>query len=148
MSNIILNCLVVGDDPFKNIIQVEINDSKQFTSLKEVIWKKGAPKFNTFAAFELTLWKINIYPGDENNELIRDTLENKIEEVLNGNPLPPLSEIREHFPVQLDRRYIHIIIRLPTIQESKHRDYTKFMLIIYNQPSLYVITKNSRNLIG
>src|SRR2546430_15880202 len=60
MSTITLNCLVVGENPYENAFNIEINLTKAVNELKETIKEKKAPDFNNFAADKLKLWKEDI----------------------------------------------------------------------------------------
>ncbi|KAF0429261.1 crinkler family protein [Gigaspora margarita] len=124
MDVITLNCLVEGDDPYDNCFEVEINKTKNVSTLKKAIKNEKTPDFDNFVTNKLKLWKVDVSLLRSNKKL--DVLVSKeyavIEQKLEGTKLLASNEIQYYFNEQPTKKYIHIIVeRLPgpTITSSR-----------------------------
>ena len=63
MSTFALNCLLLNDDPKRQLLTVEIPETKNVSILKELIKAKKAPHLDDLAASDLILWKVRLPPG-------------------------------------------------------------------------------------
>lgn len=110
MTTITLNCFLSGDDdPFDSdsTFQVEIDNTKHVTCLKEYIKDKIYPKFENVSITDIKLWKVNI--SQDNETTIKG---NSVKEFLkDGEKLTPISKVCEYFPNQPDDKRIHLIIQ-------------------------------------
>ena len=57
MSTITLSCLVVGENPYENVFEVDIDNNKTVNRLKDAIKENQNPFFDNIAPKELKLWK-------------------------------------------------------------------------------------------
>ncbi|RHZ82138.1 hypothetical protein Glove_114g70 [Diversispora epigaea] len=73
-DNITLNCLVYCD-PKKKAFEVEIEKNKSVSSFKEKIKEKLYPQFESIAAKDIVLWKVNV-PFGENTMKVDIVLKN------------------------------------------------------------------------
>ncbi|RHZ56297.1 hypothetical protein Glove_402g59 [Diversispora epigaea] len=118
--SIMLFCLVHGNT-FKYAFPVKIKKNETVGDLKKVIKMKKPNNFANIDADRLILWKVSI-PFDLSNDK-RNVLEIDskvdIKTVLEGEELLPIDNIKEHFD-KPTKKYIHIIIELPTFFESPY----------------------------
>ncbi|KAJ8584000.1 hypothetical protein M405DRAFT_747732 [Rhizopogon salebrosus TDB-379] len=99
-----LNCLVLGDDP-SHIFEIKIAPTESVSALKKVIKAEKTPQFDDVPADHLTLWKIDINLGeDEQLDLPDDAEELK--------PVTPLSKV---FLVTPEDEHLHIMVLRPPI---------------------------------
>ncbi|POG68563.1 hypothetical protein GLOIN_2v1636630, partial [Rhizophagus irregularis DAOM 181602=DAOM 197198] len=122
MSTITLSCLVVGENPYENAFEVDIEINKSISKLKDAIKEKKAPEFDNFATDKLKLWKVDISFEEENKklELVNTKINVNIKDELGGEELPPLSKISKHFPSQPADEHIHIIVQRPVETKEVH----------------------------
>ena len=66
MSIITLSCLVVGENPYENAFEVDIEINK---SISNAIKEKLHPKFENVTANDIKLWKVDISFEEENKKL-------------------------------------------------------------------------------
>ena len=60
MSTFALNCLLLNDDPKRQLLTVKIPESENVSILKELIKAKKAPHLDDLAASDLILWKVRL----------------------------------------------------------------------------------------
>jgi Crinkler effector protein N-terminal domain len=104
MSDITLNCWVIGDDP-QQVFQVNIKENQTIYSLKRHI---KALKNYSLPANSLTLWKVSI--DFEDFEIKLGSIQQP-ESVDNAQILWPLEVLAEHFTIPLPPKHIHIIVQ-------------------------------------
>ncbi|GBC10285.1 hypothetical protein RclHR1_00950022 [Rhizophagus clarus] len=122
MSTITLSCLVVGENPYENVFEVDIDNNKTVNRLKDAIKENQKPFFDNIAPKELKLWKVDISLKEENKklELVNTKINVNIKEDLGGEELPPLSKISKYFPSQPADEHIHIIVQRPVETKEVH----------------------------
>ncbi|CAG8468167.1 7112_t:CDS:2, partial [Racocetra fulgida] len=103
MPTIELNCLVHGNTPdITNIFSVEL-DSEMTVNMLKMILKEKIKKMKQYFAFVDN--KLNIFFDNPNAN---------IETKLGGKRLfEATNKISKHFPYELDKKYIHIMVELP-----------------------------------
>ncbi|GES88978.1 hypothetical protein GLOIN_2v1785677 [Rhizophagus clarus] len=117
----ILNCFVLGEDPFKKFFQFLL-DTSEFPTiglLKDAIIT--SQKLD-FAAKEVKLWSVDFPITDANvNKKEKLDIINKctninvnIEDELGGVELPTFSMCSNEFITQKNLQHAHIIVQLPT----------------------------------
>ena len=119
MSTVTLSCLVVGENPYENAFEVDIEINKSISKLRDAIKEKID---DNVKAKDLKLWKVNISFEEENKklELVNTKINVNIKEDLGGEELPPLSKISKHFPSQPADEHIHIIVQRPVETKEVH----------------------------
>src|SRR3954453_437666 len=122
MSTITLSCLVVGENPYENAFEVDIEKNKSISKFKDAIKEKLHPKFENVTANDIKLWKVDISLEKENKklELVNTKINVNIKKDLGGEKLPPLSKISKHFPSQPADEHIHIIVQRPVETKEVH----------------------------
>ena len=55
MSTITLSCLVIGENPYENVFEVDIDNNKTVNRLKDTIKENQKPFFDNIAPKELKL---------------------------------------------------------------------------------------------
>jgi len=63
MSTFALNCLLLNDDPKRQLLTVKVLESENVSILKELIKEKKAPHLDHLAASDLILWKVRLPLG-------------------------------------------------------------------------------------
>src|SRR6266496_2764371 len=122
MSTITLSCLVVGENPYENVFEVDIDNNKTVNRLKKAIKEEQLQTFANVDAKDLKLWKVDISLEKENKklELVNTKINVNIKEELGGEELPPLSKISKHFISQPADEHIHIIVQRPVKTKEVH----------------------------
>ncbi|GES73731.1 hypothetical protein GLOIN_2v1571020 [Rhizophagus clarus] len=112
-------CLVVGENPYENAFEVDIEINKSISKLRDAIKEKID---DNVKAKDLKLWKVDISFEKENKklELVNTKINVNIKEDLCGEELPPLSKISKHFPSQPADEHIHIIVQRPVETKEVH----------------------------
>jgi hypothetical protein len=116
MSNITLNCLVLGYIPPEEcVFLINISAGKTVFDLKKIIKTEKTNDFANIDADKLKLWKVNIplYTPNKKLNALRSDQNVDIKEVLDGEILFPVSKICKAFPKELSDEYIHVIIQRP-----------------------------------
>jgi hypothetical protein len=109
MSFITLNCWPIGN-PKNNIFSVKIDTSKTIAILKDRIKKKRRPRFDSFAADELILFKIIVMTSQFDDVLKNAASPNDVPDAeMLDDPTIKISECFDDPPTQL----IHIMVQLP-----------------------------------
>src|SRR4051794_2282607 len=99
-----LLCLVNGTS---SAFPVRIDKTLLVGDLKDEIKMKKAPKFDSFAADELTLWNVDIlYDEGAVKQLV-------LEEGNTVKKMSPVSEIGEYFEKAPIKKHIHVVIERP-----------------------------------
>ncbi|GES96525.1 hypothetical protein GLOIN_2v1571020 [Rhizophagus clarus] len=119
MSTITLSCLVVGENPYENAFEVDIEINKSISKLRDAIKEKID---DNVKAKDIKLWKVDISLEKENKklELVNTKINVNIKEELGGVELLPLSKINKHFPSQPADEHIHIIVQRPVKTKEVH----------------------------
>ncbi|GBB91834.1 hypothetical protein RclHR1_19240001 [Rhizophagus clarus] len=122
MSTITLSCLVVDENPYENVFEVDIDNNKTVNRLKDAIKENQKLFFDNIAPKELKLWKVDISLKEENKklELVNTKINVNIKKDLGGEKLLPLSKINKHFPSQPTDEHIHIIVQRPVETKEVH----------------------------
>ncbi|GBB84356.1 hypothetical protein RclHR1_10980008 [Rhizophagus clarus] len=122
MSTITLSCLVVGENPYENAFEVDIEINKSISKLKDAIKEKNTQAFANVDAKDIKLWKVDISFEEENKklELVNTKINVNIKEELGGVELLPLSKISKHFSSQPADEHIHIIVQRPVETKEVH----------------------------
>src|SRR3954453_17206535 len=122
MSTITLSCLVVGENPYENAFEVDIEKNKSISKFKDAIKEKLHPKFENVTANDIKLWKVDISLEKENKklELVNTKINVNIKDELGGIELKPLSKISKHFSSQPADEHIHIIVQRPVETKEVH----------------------------
>ena len=122
MSTITLSCLVVGENPYENVFEVDIDNNKTVNRLKDAIKEKKQNDFANVDADKLKLWKVDISLEEENKklELVNTKINVNIKDELGGVELLPLSKISKHFTSQPADEHIHIIVQRPVETKEVH----------------------------
>jgi len=112
MSTIALSCLVIGENPYENAFEVDIEINRSISKLKDAIKEKID---DNVKAKDLKLWKVYISLEEENEklDLVNTKINVNIKEELSGVELFPLSKISKYFPSQPANEHIHIIVQRP-----------------------------------
>ncbi|RGB22868.1 hypothetical protein C1646_32222 [Rhizophagus diaphanus] len=121
MSTITLSCLVVGENPYENAFEVDIEINKSISKLRDAIKEKNTQAFANVDAKDIKLWKVDISLEKENKklELVNTKINVNIKEEL-GVELLPLSKISKHFTSQPADEHIHIIVQRPVETKEVH----------------------------
>ena len=98
-----LNCLLVNEDK-RNVFTVEVSESKNVSFLKELIKAKKAPHLDRFAASDLIVYKITL-PTDSKEA----DADSKTTPAATRIHLQPFEEMKDVFPVPLQKHLVHII---------------------------------------
>lgn len=101
MSNLLLNCIAIGDS---TTFSVEIPSTALLHNLQEVI--KNALGL-TMPAFYLSLWRVSI-PVAASKEQMDSVFNELNEDNKNGNPLEPLLAL---FPQGAPQDVVHFVVR-------------------------------------
>ncbi|RGB25122.1 hypothetical protein C1646_772166 [Rhizophagus diaphanus] len=119
MSTITLSCLVVGENPYENVFEVDIEKNRSISKFKDAIKEKID---DNVKAKDLKLWKVDISLEEENEklELVNTKINVNIKEELGGVELLPLSKISKHFSSQPADEHIHIIVQRPIETKEVH----------------------------
>ncbi|KAF9310054.1 hypothetical protein BG003_008980 [Podila horticola] len=107
---ITLFCLVDGE-PTANAFPVDIVPTKTISVLKDLIKTKKTPRFDDVAADELTLWRVSIPDGDDDDDdlpILLDSIPGK-----DRKKLKATRELSDVFNEKPARRMIHIIVQRP-----------------------------------
>jgi hypothetical protein len=109
MSSIFLNCWVIGESQ-NNIISVEIRTSETIAILKDRIKEKKKPRFDSFAADELVLFKI-VVPTSQFDKILKNAASpNDVPDAEKlGNTTIKISGCFDDPPTE----YIHIMVQRP-----------------------------------
>jgi hypothetical protein len=99
--SITLFCLVQGAP---TAFPVDIDRSLTVDRLKDAIKAKLAPELDSWAAYRLRLWKVEILVG---NDVIQG------QALQDNSQLPPTDYLDEHWTDTPRRKHIHVIIKLP-----------------------------------
>ena len=104
-----LVCLIDGEST-ENAFVVDIESNKTVSHLREKIWEKNSQIFKNIDAAELILWAVSIPIGD-------DSPQPNLEELNSGDKKKPFpgEEMQEAFPEPLPKKYIHVIVKPPTM---------------------------------
>jgi hypothetical protein len=122
-SVITLTCLIQGNTP-ADAFEVDIEESKSISKLKDIIKKKNAQTFANVDAKDIKLWKALI-PDDHNDQLRTLTLQHKDE-------LFATKKISKYFPVIPPEDHIHVVVKSPRKYQLQ---YTNFSFI---RPVLFI----------
>ena len=114
--------MVVGENPYENVFEVDIDNNKTVNRLKDAIKENQKPFFDNIAPKELKLWKVDISLEEENKklELVNTKINVNIKDELGGVELLPLSKISKHFTSQPADEHIHIIVQRPVETKEVH----------------------------
>ena len=102
MSTITLSCLVVGENPYENAFEVDIEKDKSISKLKEAIKEKKQNDFAGVDADKLKLWKVEI-SGDHVDPL---TLHDNDE-------LLAINDIGDYWTEKPLKKHIHVLVEPP-----------------------------------
>ena len=85
MSTITLSCLVVGENPYENAFEVDIEINKSISKLRDAIKEKKQNDFANVDPDKLKLWKVDI-SLEENKKLglVNTKINVNIKEELGG----------------------------------------------------------------
>ena len=119
MSIITLSCLVVGENPYENAFNVNLNKTEAVSELRDAIKEKID---DNVKAKDLKLWKVDISLEEENEKLklVNEKINVNIKDELEGIELKPLSKISKHFSSQPADEHIHIIVQRPVETKEVH----------------------------
>jgi len=107
---IVLICLVQGETADR-AFPVRIESSRLVGELKDAVKQKKSPKFDNFAADELTLWSINV-PINEYDPATLSTLLATSDQ--QPTKLLPASKVKKYYSLEADDEQIHVIVQPPT----------------------------------
>ncbi|KAI6026765.1 hypothetical protein BKA83DRAFT_4247507 [Pisolithus microcarpus] len=113
MSMVELNCFILGDDSSR-IFGVEILNTENVSTLKDLIKEKLSPKLNYVAASDLAVWKVSLPADSITQEL---TVADVPVQLLHS--VTRISSIFKETPVD---EYVHILVQVPLADE--HRPFT------------------------
>ncbi|GBB93399.1 hypothetical protein RclHR1_21600002 [Rhizophagus clarus] len=115
-------CLVVGENPYENVFEVDIDNNKTVNRLKKTIKEEQPQTFTNVDSKDIKLWKVNISLEEPNEKLVavNTKINVNIKEDLGGEELPPLSKISKHFTSQPADEHIHIIVQRPVETKEVH----------------------------
>jgi len=101
-------CIVIGDT---TLFSVNIDETKSVDALKQVIKKEEEPRFDAFAAHELTLYKIKEAKLEESGKYLEAVQEisQNLSKQTSLDPWIELSTIEGGFPNCM----LHILIEPP-----------------------------------
>jgi len=109
---ITLNCLVHSyDDPLRRIFSITIDKNKRVFDLKVFVKNKKSPEFDHISVIQLWLYRASLPGNDEFQQQIDDP--NLDPNLVGKEPLDPLQKLTEIFPRVPEKRYLHVIVRLP-----------------------------------
>lgn len=108
--NLAINCVVFGDDR-SHVFTIEIDDTKNVSTLKKAIKDEKKHTFRDVDADSLVLWKVSFAVDESLNENLNDLDLGAI------TPLPPLDELSEVFSDLLARKHLHILVQPPPNSE-------------------------------
>ena len=122
MSIITLSCLVIGENPYENVFEVDIDNNKTVNRLKKAIKEEQPQTFTNVDSKDIKLWKVNISLKEPNEKLVvvNTKINVNIKEDLGGEELPPLSKISKYFTSQPVDEHIHIIVQRPVETKEVH----------------------------
>jgi hypothetical protein len=100
--SITLFCLVQGAS---TAFPVDIDSSLTVGHLKDAIKAKKAPEFDSWAAYRLRLWKVEI--PDDRDDLIQG------QALQDNNQLLPTRRLVRYWTDTPPSEHIHVIIKLP-----------------------------------
>jgi hypothetical protein len=106
-------CLVDGEST-SNAFSVEIDSTKTFDGLKELIKADQSPIFDDITANSLTLWRISIPVVSANK--YKPVVLNEYETATELEPTDDLSDV---FEVKPPKKTIHIIVQRPPPGNAK-----------------------------
>ncbi|CAB4481093.1 unnamed protein product [Rhizophagus irregularis] len=110
MTSVALNCLVCGEDPYDDIFSVQINTSKNISSLKRVI---NDELQSGVATMFLKLFKVDIKLGKTRDENVIAML--KLEDLSIAQGMNILEIVSDYFSTQPDPTSLHILVQIPTV---------------------------------
>ncbi|KAG2061139.1 hypothetical protein BDR06DRAFT_1002309 [Suillus hirtellus] len=110
-----LNCWILGDGP-KHVFPINIESTKTVGYLRVAIKDQKKNRFDCADADDLEIWQVKINRKDSH---LLDTI--GIEGGIKGGVEleDALTEMSEAFPDRVERRYIHIVVRLPTVTQGE-----------------------------
>jgi len=110
-------CIIVGETtPFL----VEIDETESVDQLKKDIKQTAEPRFAAFAAVQLTLYKIDVDPTDENTYIpIVQDISQDLSNTDKATELDAVDELSEDFgTTHPSKERIHILVVPPAASES------------------------------
>ncbi|KAG0267567.1 hypothetical protein DFQ27_008612 [Actinomortierella ambigua] len=115
-SSLTVFCVIDGESTF-NAFSVEVDPTKTVEHLKDLIKAKLSPEFDDIVAKSLTLWRVSIADGDDDDEqpIVLDS-------ILEKKKLEATRELSEVFETSLHKNTdtIHIIVQRPPLQGNAH----------------------------
>src|SRR5277367_1285902 len=108
-DNIILFCLIHGDDPADRGFPIGVQKTISVGALKELIKTKLTPRLDNIVVNEITLWKVSISTEELSQLNIYFDIKTK------GTKLSPLDDIQDAFPSIPSGKNVHIIVELPPV---------------------------------
>src|SRR4051794_35849462 len=115
-DKITLFCLACGNSA-ENVFPVRISKMLFVGDLKKLIKKEKAPRFDDFAADELTLYKVNIPGNDAAIQQLPKVLHEDKDKGI--EKLQPTWDISDYFPVAPTKKHIHVIVERPPASSGK-----------------------------
>ncbi|KAI6015790.1 hypothetical protein BKA83DRAFT_4030840, partial [Pisolithus microcarpus] len=103
-SMVELNCFILGDDPYKTF-GVEILNTENVSTLKDLIKEKLSPKLNHVAVTDLTVWRVSLPADSITQELTAANIP--------GQPLCSVTRISSIFTEAPVDEYVHILVQVP-----------------------------------
>ncbi|KAF8959416.1 hypothetical protein BDZ97DRAFT_1761441 [Flammula alnicola] len=138
-----LMCLIWPDDmPNRHLATVTIEDDATVMRLKEMIKSLYPRRLHNVDVCDLVPWRCSI-PVDDNLQETLDTIQ------FDGtdtklHPLPPMSEISEHFATGLARTTIHILVEIRDhnlhLTSLYIRDLQRLHIYLWGQDRVTVVS--------
>ncbi|KAI0294602.1 hypothetical protein B0F90DRAFT_1821170 [Multifurca ochricompacta] len=119
-----LFCLVIDNQkvPIGNAFKIQIRSDRDTSDLRKVIKNEMAPRLNHLAASELNILKLSTDPP------INTASKNIFDEIkaidfssTNVQDLPSAEELFQHWENSPDRRHLHIIVQVPSVERPEKR---------------------------